>query len=547
MTIKLYQLGLGLAALLVVVVLWFLLAPAMLGGSTSYAAIRGTSMAAHFHNGDLAVIRGASDYSVGEIAAYTNHDLNRVVLHRIVRRDGDHFVFKGDSNGYVDSARATKADIVGRLWFTVPGVGAVLAGTRTSLFALPLALLALLLTVVRWSRRRKRRLFRGLSVHDGSSDVTAVDGAVSSAGRRRAALVLSAMGGLFGVAYLVTLSLPAGPSTTARSYEQRGSFSYGATPASAASVYPTGAVTTGDPIFLRLVRDLRVTFAYRFSSTLPHSLEGTAGLRAVLRSPEGWKHEVVLQAPLSFHSGAGVTAGTFHLDRLRALIARFQAATGVTDATYTLTVKPLVAVHGTVAQAPVTEQFAPALQFQLDALELRVVPPQTLGNGPPPDPFVSTQAGSVSVSAAPATVGPFGWSVSQLRVAALLAFLLTLLAAFAKGLPALRARCAQQVDRDQPDVLFGDRLVRVAATRLAVSGAAVVDVPDAHSLLQLADGLERPILYDHDGATYLVEGDAFIYRYAALDSGAMHTVDAQPASPPVAPRRALPPLSDARA
>ena len=50
----------------------------------------------------------------------------------------------------------------------------------------------------------------------------------------------------------------------------------------------------------------------------------------------------------------------------------------------------------------------------------------------------------------------------------------------------------------------------------AVSGAAVVDLPDAHSLLHLADGLERPILYDDDRATYLVEGDAFIYRRSAM-------------------------------
>jgi signal peptidase I len=507
MTVKLYQLLGGVAALAVGALAWLLLAPPGLGGGTSYAIARGSSMAPQFRTGDLVVTRAASSYKPGEIAAYRNHDFNRVVLHRIVRRDGNRFAFKGDDNTYVDSARVTQADIVGRLWFSVPGVGR-LGDWKRALLAAPALVLLLLFAAVR------RRALRPGGL------------------RRGGTMVFATAAGMSALVLVSTLILPTTGGVAGHRYEQRGTFGYHAVPAAAAAVYPSGRVRSGDPIFVRLVRDLRIALSYRFSSALPHAVDGSTRLRAVLQSAGGWKRTIELQSPTPFRGDVTVAAGTLHLDRLRALIARFQSATGVIDDTYTLTIQPTVAVRGTVGSEPLRERFAPPLQFHLDPLELRVVPPQVLGDGPAPDPFVSTRAGIMPAAAAPARIAPLGWTIARLRAWSLLAGALALLGALLCGLPTLRSRLRREGTEDEAARLFGDRVIRVSTTRFAVRDARMVEVRGAASLVHLADELERPILHDVDSDAYLVEGDMFVYRHAPNTAAA---------------RLSAPPVSDAAA
>ena len=92
----------GALGLALVGLLWFLFAPTALGGSTTYVVTDGVSMEPHFHSGDLALVRGESDYRVGQIVAYHNIQLGTVVLHRIIARDGSRYVFKGDNNNFTD-------------------------------------------------------------------------------------------------------------------------------------------------------------------------------------------------------------------------------------------------------------------------------------------------------------------------------------------------------------------------------------------------------------------------------------------------------------
>src|SRR5262245_49045395 len=96
-----------LSATLVVfaVAAWLLLAPTQIGGETRYVTTSGVSMAPRFHSGDLAVVRPADDYKVGQIVAYRSAQLRTVVLHRIIAIKGDRYVFKGDNNDFIDPAR----------------------------------------------------------------------------------------------------------------------------------------------------------------------------------------------------------------------------------------------------------------------------------------------------------------------------------------------------------------------------------------------------------------------------------------------------------
>jgi signal peptidase I len=113
--------------------------------ATSYVVPRGASMEPRVSGGDLAVVRAQTAYRVGDVAAYRNTALHRVVVHRIVAIDGDVYTFKGDANDFVDPQQVTRSQIVGRLSLSLPLLGSVLLWLSSPLNALLLlALLALL-------------------------------------------------------------------------------------------------------------------------------------------------------------------------------------------------------------------------------------------------------------------------------------------------------------------------------------------------------------------------------------------------------------------
>jgi signal peptidase I len=131
----------GLIALLLIA----LSIPLLPVGSTSYVVPRGASMEPRVSGGDLAVVRAETAYRVGDVAAYRNTALHRVVVHRIVAIDGDVYTFKGDANDFVDPQQVTRGQIVGRLSVSLPLLGSVLLWLSSPLNALLLlALLALL-------------------------------------------------------------------------------------------------------------------------------------------------------------------------------------------------------------------------------------------------------------------------------------------------------------------------------------------------------------------------------------------------------------------
>ncbi|MEO7427825.1 MAG: signal peptidase I, partial [Acidimicrobiales bacterium] len=105
------------------VVAWLALAPAPLGGSSTYVTTYGTSMEPTLHRGDLAVVRPQASYRVGDVVAYNSASLHRVVLHRIIGRDGDRFVFKGDNNTWTDADHPRLGALVGKMEMRLPGVG----------------------------------------------------------------------------------------------------------------------------------------------------------------------------------------------------------------------------------------------------------------------------------------------------------------------------------------------------------------------------------------------------------------------------------------
>lgn len=509
----------GALSLALLAVGWLFLGPAQVGGTTSYAVIFGNSMEPKLHRGDFAVIREQRTYRPGDIVLYDSPQLASKVLHRIVRVEGGRFVLKGDNNDFLDTERPTEAQIVGRLWLTVPAAGRVSEWLREPLHSALLVGLSTLLALggsVGVGAARGRR--RGAPGQAAASRETR--GAASGFDPQPLLVGVGVALALFALLAVVAFTRPTTTvATVPDAYAHQGRFAYSAD-VRANDVYPDGRVTTGVPVFLRLVPRLRVAFDYRLESRFPAEAVGNVRLAVRLSDGRGWERVLPL-APAKPFAGRSVgTSGILDLRRLQTLIERMRELTGSAQSVYSVAVVPQVTVKGSAGGQPLDAVFAPTLAFELGDLRLQ---PKLDGSGEGVSPFAPREAG-VGTRPAKSTLELGGLSlpvetarllsVIGLVAAALLGLLaiLTLLQRFRGEEPArIRAR-------------YGHLLLPVASRQ--PEWARVTELADVESLVRLAQRHDRMILHVVDGAehTYVVEEEGSVYRYRA---------SAQAASPPL--------------
>ena len=119
--------GLAAAFWVVLAVATFVLWPERWGGTMTYVITSGTSMQPAFQQGDLAVLRSADDYGVGDVVAYDSNELKRTVMHRIIKDTPQGFTLQGDNNDFVDQDLVSEDAVQGKLVLRVPGVGKYLS------------------------------------------------------------------------------------------------------------------------------------------------------------------------------------------------------------------------------------------------------------------------------------------------------------------------------------------------------------------------------------------------------------------------------------
>jgi signal peptidase I len=148
----------GLLTVAALAAFWWLLAPTAIGGRSSYVITDGTSMLPRFHANGLVITRSQRSYRVGEVVAYHNRDLGRVVLHRIVAIHDGRYVFKGDNNGFRDRYHPRRSELVGAERVYWPGGGRWLQLVRSpATFAVVVGLIAFVAFRPAKRSRRKRR------------------------------------------------------------------------------------------------------------------------------------------------------------------------------------------------------------------------------------------------------------------------------------------------------------------------------------------------------------------------------------------------------
>jgi signal peptidase I len=505
----------GVAFAAVLGAAWFLLAPTQVGGRTAYALIVGNSMEPSLHRGDLAIVRRRDTYRPGDAVLYESRDLGANVLHRIERIENGRFVFKGDNNDFLDPERPAQEQIVGTLWVSVPAVGTVAEWLREPLHLAVLVALAAVLAFggvgasLSIGRRAPGR--RSPPIRRRPSPAPRFDRSERTRLVAGASCVAVVLGGLA----LVSFTRPATAlSTDAAAYVHQGRFSYEAAVRPSAA-YPSGRVSTGEPVFLRLVPRLRVSFDYRLESRRPVAATLATRLDARISDGRGWERTLPLSVERRSAGSHAVLTGTLDLRRLERLVEDVTSLTGSAQAAYTVAVQPHVSVAGRVGGDAVESDFSPELLF--DFGDQRLQPNLSGGDGgvgplAPRAPGSGTRpaAAELSLGVTSVTVG----TARTLSLAGLAGLLL---------LAGLALVTAGRAGRDEHALIerrYRDLLLPLRPP--LPEWPTIVELADADALARLAAQHGRMILRVSDGLTYayVVEGESVAYRYRPAPAAA---------------------------
>lgn len=399
-------------------------------------ATDGSSMEPGISEGDLVVTRRAPQYHHGDVVAYRSEEIGRMVLHRVVDRDGDRFVTKGDNNSWLDPDEPTSAEISGELWLRVSRGGVALGWLRSPMGLSAMAVVAgaaMLLTTTR-SRRGEPKAPKapespgGHGGHGGHATPGAPGArrlrASSPEVASAATTVAQAAAGVLVVA--VALSAVAHTRPLQTSTTVPAPFTHVAEVAYSAvadpTVYEAGTVTTGDTVFLRVVPQLDVHFSYALDSDrqLPTEPQATVALDLEIRGGSGWKRTQSLVERQTFAGGKAETTAQLDLPSIHRTAARVQAATGVVDP-YTVALVGHVEVRSRVDGAAVEETFEPEVEFRLDPSALVPVEKESLTPG---EPIRVSQPSQATLSRSQPTrveMGMIGIATSTARLLAVIA------------------------------------------------------------------------------------------------------------------------------
>ncbi|HEX4279763.1 MAG TPA: signal peptidase I [Solirubrobacteraceae bacterium] len=512
---------------------WFYAVPARIGGFTTYVVTHGVSMEPRFHSGDLALVRPASHYKVGEIVAYRSSLLHELVMHRIVAINGGHYTFKGDNNNFLDPVHPTRSQLIGKLWLHVPRGAVVLEWLHSPVVdGVICGLLGLFLLYGFGEKERRRRRRRRIRTPRSSSHGPLLVNTPRDQNTPRlinfgAMLAASALAGVAFLGLAVfAFTRPAHRAVRrTTTYTQQMRFGYSAR-VPAGPVYPNGRIKTNDPIFLSIVHSLDVHIAYKVAGPDPSTLAGTEEVLLHLTGPSGWTRTFVLAPRTRFagdETGTDVTLNLSRVESLMAEIARLTATPGF--GSFALTVQPVVHITGTVSDRPVRASYSPALGFQLQSDELQPTGGSaSTGNTSSAAAtsgqanYTPSQSGSVSHPAAQSNaIGVLGVSVDVrlLRWMSLLGLLLSVAATLYFY---LRKRGEPFEESVRIQAQHGHLIVPIIAGEDL--GWPPVDVPNIKALVRLAESGQRLILHNRSGDvdTYMVNDEGTVYRYQVRSS-----------------------------
>jgi len=562
-----WQAFLAAGLLVAVLALWVAFVPLQLGGQTSYVIVNGNSMEPNFHYGDLVILHRASDYQVGDVVAYHEAVLGKYILHRIIGKDLDHFILKGDNNSWTDSFEPVRSEVVGKMWLSLPGVGEWVRWLRTPIYMAAivgittLMLLAVLVNgktrngkkmdkkprhdlwqrVKKWllevfiakpRQNRQRRIIEkdeGKAVAPGRP-VTDKHPAPGPVVRFKSLIELievlafalgfiaiaSLVLGIFAFSHPVRHGVPVDLK-----YQQTGAFSYTGT--APLGVYDTGKITSGEPIFPDLTCSFNLQFIYTITGEGLAELSGSHQLEATVEeNTSHWTRTFPLEAKTGFSGNTFGADVPVNLCFIQTIVSSMEEKTTLHPIFYTLTISPNITVAGKVSGQDFQDTLQTPLVMQFDQVHTYV-----FNTDPTVDPLNAKQDGVVTSTREEVnTLSLFGIeaSVSKLRTISVIG-----LSASVLGLLILGVTLSTSAGRSRQSYIqlkYGSILIDVQNPPLDAA-TPVADVVTLDELARLAEHYNAMILHETSGSShhYYVQGDRITYRCTVNEAGSNSAED----------------------
>jgi signal peptidase I len=348
--------------------IWNHFAPVPFGGQASYIIVAGASMEPNLHEGDLVIAHEAQDYKIGDVVTYL-HPLAGPIIHRIIDRQGDQYIFQGDNNDWMDTYFPTEQEMMGKLWLHVPSAGKFLGRLRTPTLQIALATIiaiGVITTLKRETKDPENPSRKDVKMNKTSPPSFLADGLDG--------ILFTLMALLFasGVLAFVAFSQTKNILTSSESpYEVLGVFDYSAS--APPGIYDSSSVQTGDPIYRKLTEEITVHFTFNLSSDELRDVRGTIQFEAELSDPGGWKRKVELHPVADFEGNKAAVEGVLALSELQSMIDVLEDKTGFERHEYTLRIVPKVLADTYFNGREIQIAFKPSLVFLLDELQMFLI------------------------------------------------------------------------------------------------------------------------------------------------------------------------------
>jgi len=466
-------------------------------------------MEPELENGDLVVARRRNTYAVDQRVVY-NHPKVGHVFHRIVDRDQNTYILKGDNNDWLDSYQPVAEDILGKFWFIIPAGGNIIRVLRKPGYfaAFSIIILVIITSMLFFdndgeglTRKQKSRKTMDNQKKDISGET------------RQELLVLFgiiAAAALFlgGIAFSRPLTIKIADDVQ---YTHLIELNY--TAKEDPGVYDRATIVTGDPVYLRLTCVLDLEFIYQFYSPRQSVLEqatseGNYLVNAVVSDADGWNRSIFLVPETDF-SGT-MTGFGMELDicDIQSLIVKKEQKTGSENRIYNLTIYPEISVVGNVDTLPLEEVYRPEIVFEIDSVVMRI-----------PDGVESLaleQEGSL----------PNEWEVNNFlmifgrsfdidksRQAAVVAFVLSLAGAAFPIYSLIRDWKGSEMSRIK--VQYQSMLVEVEEGSLPSRGYTKIEVDSIQELARMAERYGAMILHEAGEKInrYTVQDEKTFFQY----------------------------------
>ncbi|HEX9924078.1 MAG TPA: signal peptidase I, partial [Anaerolineae bacterium] len=234
--------------LLLMSITWLLFTPVQFGGQAAYVIISGNSMEPVFYRGDLVILYSAKDYQIGDIATYRHPEIGPVI-HRIIEKEDERFIFQGDNNGWIDSYRPQQEEIIGKLWLHLPTAGKTLETFRAPWVLSLIAALTVLIFIASPPSKPRKDSTHQLN-QKSAKEQHPMEKQMASKTDFLVVLVLLTVAALLLVLYAFNQSTYMTKFEDVK-YKHVGTFSYSA--AAPPDVYASDTVQVGEPIFRQLI------------------------------------------------------------------------------------------------------------------------------------------------------------------------------------------------------------------------------------------------------------------------------------------------------